>query len=443
MKASAKLKPKAKGRKVLLQRKKGKKWVKVDAAKQNAKGKATFRFTAPASGKHTYRAVAKKRGKLKPFTTKSRKLTILAPWVQLAASRDHSCGVRADGTAWCWGQNADRELGVGDTNRRSRSAKVKAGSNWRQIDVGPGRITGENHTCGLRGKGEVWCFGSNATGQLGRAQGAGNFFEGFAPGRVGNAADWSDVSAGGGSTCGIRKPGTLWCWGSYEFGQLGTGQSSPSTPALDYVSYPQKVGSASTWKQVSAGHSHACAVRTNGTLWCWGRNFYGELGLGDKSLRSSPVRVGGDTNWAQVAAGQSHTCAVRTNGTAWCWGSDDYRQLGDGDAVSPSQVPHPVGSGTSWTGISVSQSHTCGRQADSSVWCWGSRIFGQLGDGVIQGGGVGTPQRVSAGWASVASGGDHSCAIRTDGRAFCWGKNLFGQLGDGTEDDRSRPTRVR
>ncbi|GAB2884421.1 hypothetical protein GCM10027026_39770 [Myroides odoratimimus subsp. xuanwuensis] len=441
--ASARFTPKARGRKVLLQRRNGKRWVKVVAARQTRRGTASFRFTAPVSGTHRYRALATRRGALKPLATRAKRLTIRTSWVQLDASADHTCGVKSDGAAWCWGRNADRELGVGDTNDRSRAARVQVGSDWRRIDVGDGRITGENYTCGLRGTGSLWCFGSHATGQLGRTQGAGDLFAGFAPGRVGNATDWTDVSAGGGATCGIRHPGTLWCWGSYEFGQIGTGQSSPVAPSLDFASSPQRVGAGSTWKQVSVGKSHTCAVRTSGTLWCWGRNFYGELGLGDRSPRASPVQVGSGTSWAQVAAGMSHTCAVRTEGTAWCWGSDDYRQLGDGDAAQERLTPNQVGTAGTWTAISVSQSHTCARQADGSLWCWGWRGFGQLGDGVQAFDFVGTPRQLSGGWRAVTSGGDHSCAIHDDDRALCWGKNLFGQLGDGTDEDRSRPTRVR
>lgn len=441
--ASARFRPKSQGRTVVLQRKQGRKWVRVDVAKQDRQGTASFRFTAPRSGVHTYRALAQKRGGLGPVTTSSKKLRIVAPWVQLDVSADHSCGVKADGTAWCWGRNADKELGVGDTNDRSTSVKVRTGTDWRRIDVGDGRITGENYTCGLRGKGELWCFGSNATGQLGRAQGAGNPFEGRDPGRVGRAADWTDVSAGGGATCGVRRPGTLWCWGSYEFGQIGIGQSSAATPAVEYVSTPQQVGAATTWKQVAVGESHTCAVRTDGTLWCWGRNFYGELGLGTKTQSASPVQVGASTSWTQVAAGLSNTCAVRSDGTAWCWGDDAYRQLGDGDANQERLTPHQVGASSDWTAIGISQSHACARQSDSSLWCWGWRGLGQLGDGTQAFDFVGTPKRLSAGWRSVVSGGDHSCAIDNAGRASCWGKNLFGQLGDGTDDNRARPTRVR
>jgi alpha-tubulin suppressor-like RCC1 family protein len=137
-------------------------------------------------------------------------------------------------------------------------------------------------------------------------------------------------------TCAVRTDGTLWCWGRNSDGELGIGPgASKNTPA--------QVGKATDWSLVSSGGYstyHSCAVKTTGTLWCWGGNTSGQLGDGTRISRDTPTQVGSATNWSDVAPGSNHTCAVRTDGTLWCWGTNHNGQLGDGTGwmEAPTQV---------------------------------------------------------------------------------------------------------
>lgn len=231
------------------------------------------------------------------------------------------------------------------------------------------------------------------------------------------------ISAGGEHTCSVNTDQTLWCWGRNTYGQLGIKRSGP------YAVAPEQVGTRSDWRQVSAGGSSTCGVRGNGTLWCWGVNHRGQLGNGTTKVSDRPVQVGKKTTWATVSVGYTHACAIRTSGSLWCWGDNSAGQLGTGKATG-SGKPTRV-SGTQWKKVVVGGWHTCGLTTEKTLWCWGRNVFGQLGTGSYQPTKV--PTQVGAGkWRSVALSWTHTCGVTTAGQARCWGRNLEGQLGDGT-----------
>lgn len=199
-------------------------------------------------------------------------------------------------------------------------------------------------------------------------------------------------------------------------------------------------------EMAAGGYAHSCARLTDGTVRCWGFNFYGELGDGTLTTRSNPVAVSGLSGVAEVAAGHRHTCARLTDGTVRCWGRNNTGQLGDGTTGFGSPTPVAV-SGLSGVaelaaGGSDSGSHTCARLTDGTVRCWGDNTSGQLGDGTTTN--RSTPVAVSglSGVTHIAAGGAHTCARLTDGTVRCWGWNFRGQLGDGTTTNRSTPVAV-
>ena len=151
------------------------------------------------------------------------------------------------------------------------------------------------------------------------------------------------------AVCGLSSPGTLWSWGRNDAGQLGQGD-------ITYRSSPVQVGSLTNWNLIASGGGssiHIIATKTDGTLWSWGYNNYGELGLGDRTYRSSPVQVGSLTNWNSIACGSDYTLATKTDGTLWSWGFNGYNfygQLGLGDRTHRSS-PVQVGSLTNWNSI--------------------------------------------------------------------------------------------
>lgn len=248
-----------------------------------------------------------------------------------------------------------------------------------------------------------------------------------------NADPPSQTSAGGRHTCAVRGDGSLWCWGANYYGQLGTGDTVSGEE-------PRRVGSRNDWSSVSAGGMHTCAVRDNGSLWCWGLNYRGQLGLGGRSDKNEPKRVGDAKDWRSVSAGWVHTCATRDDGSGWCFGNNAYGQLGDGSR-NPSFEPTRVSRGGSWRSLEAGGWHTCGVGSDGSAWCWGRNLTGQVGDGTVLGRTV--PARIGqdADWVSLQPSWSHTCGLKNGGAASCWGGNEAGQLG-GADGDALAPRSV-
>ncbi len=231
------------------------------------------------------------------------------------------------------------------------------------------------------------------------------------------------VTSGGRHTCQIRGNGTLWCWGANFYGQLGTGDTT-SGPT------PRQVGEHDDWVDVSAGGMHTCGVRENGSAWCWGLNYRGQLGTGNRKDQTTPRRVGDGRDWEAVSAGWVHTCATTRDGTASCWGDNAYGQLGNGDQTD-SYDPARVTRGLTFREVSAGGWHTCGVTRGGAAFCWGRNIKGQVGDGTLK---IRVnPARVGQAddWVSVQPAWTHTCGLRDGGALSCWGGNEGGQLGGG------------
>jgi len=240
---------------------------------------------------------------------------------------------------------------------------------------------------------------------------------------------WLSVSSGFIHTCGITTNHSLYCWGGNTYGGLGVGDD------LNPRYIPQQVGTDTNWAKVTIGDYHTCAIKTTGALYCWGYNYEGNLGLGSNLTKqyNTPQRVGTSTRWASVSAGQEHTCGRLTTGALYCWGYDADGQLGVGDFDDHYQ-PTRVGASTNWTSVSAGGSHTCARLSSGSLYCWGDNSYTQLGIGA--GSDKNTPRKVgtSTRWSSVSGGGTFTCARHQTGSLFCWGFGGNGELGQGKDD---------
>ena len=247
-------------------------------------------------------------------------------WTHVAPGDQHTCATRANGTLWCWGDNAYGDLGIGNQTGQDRPRPVTtpAAGGWANVTAGG------DHTCAIRSGGTLWCWGDNAYGELGIGNQTGQ--DRPRPVTTPAAGGWASVTAGGDHTCAIRSGGTLWCWGDNAYGELGIGnQTGQDRPR------PVTTPAAGGWASVTAGGTHTCAIRSDGTLWCWGRNETGQLGIGNQNNQNLPrqVTTPAPGGWASVTAGGDYTCATRTGGTLWCWGFGDYGQLGTG-VIDPS-----------------------------------------------------------------------------------------------------------
>ncbi len=293
---------------------------------------------------------------------------------------------------------------------------------------------GQNHSVGLRNDGTLWAWGRNTVGQLGQGTASGS--NQTTPIQVGTAFDWRSITAGIDFSLALRADGTLWAWGDNSFGQLGLGDTIFRTS-------PQQVGTSTDWAAVAAGDSFVLARKTDGTLWAWGRNESGSLGLGDTTQRNTPTQVGTATNWAAISAGGFHSAALRSDGTLWTWGNNLSGQLGLGD-TSPRTTPTQVGTATDWAAISAGGFHVLAIRQDGSLWVWGRNNFGQLGLGDTTNRTTPTQLGTQTDWDQVSTGGFTSLALKTDGTLWAWGANAALNPATCTGDDviHNTPTQV-
>ncbi len=229
----------------------------------------------------------------------------------------------------------------------------------------------------------------------------------------------------------VTNAGTLWAWGDNSRGQLGLGDKGKKLS-------PVQVGTATNWKSVSAGWYHSLGVQADGTLWAWGDNSNGQLGLADKGRKSSPTQVGTGTNWVAVAAGQYHSLGLQADGTVWSWGSNDEGQLGRGGGSSVMQV----GAASDWAAIAAGDRHCVAVRTDGTLWAWGWNEAYQLGVGDLNRRSAPVQVGTATNWASVGAEFRYSMGIRRDGTLWAWGWNTQAQLGVGDDVDKPVPTRV-
>jgi alpha-tubulin suppressor-like RCC1 family protein len=318
-------------------------------------------------------------------------------WQDLAAGGGSVLAIDGDGSLWAWGENWWGQLGLGDTDGRATPTQVGTDTDWAAVDVSA------MHALALKTDGTLWAWGANGVGQLG----TGDTTDQLTPVQIGSDTDWIAVSAGGGFSLALKSDGTLWSWGTNNFGELGQGDTLARWS-------PDQVGTENDWVAISAAPNsgHGFALKAGGTLWAWGYNEDGQLGLGDfLSPRLAPTQVGTDTDWlGVVVASNGGGFALKSNGTLWAWGANGAGQLGLGDTLSR-LTPTQVGSAT-WIAVAPGGSHTLGLQADGTLWAWGNNFYGQLGlgDTVSRL----TPTQVgSATWSAVAAGDGFSLALRS------------------------------
>ena len=298
--------------------------------------------------------------------------------------------------------------------------------------INPHTITaGGAHTCGIDTAGKAWCWGSDQYGQLGD----GNDGQGteYAPVAVAGGLTFTQLTASRtGHTCGIDTAQRAWCWGRDYYGQLGDGDD---TQAAEYA--PVQVQGGHAFVQLTAAPNHSCGIDTAGNAWCWGGDISGEIGDGPDNGANeySPVAVAGGLTYSRLSASGNNTCGLTSTGAAWCWGADFSGQLGDGNPGPNEFAPVPVATNRTFTDLATGNTHSCAVETTGKAWCWGSDASGQLGDGNDGQGDESAPVMVSSGvsFTRLVAGYDHTCGVDSTGKAWCWGSDASGQLGDGND----------
>tara|TARA_B100000427_G_C15451916_1_gene569980 strand:- start:36 stop:1223 length:1188 start_codon:yes stop_codon:yes gene_type:complete len=292
---------------------------------------------------------------------------------------------------------------------------------------------------GIKTDGTLWGWGNQPGGQVGD----NTIIARSSPVQIGSGTDWGAVGSTGfyGGSVAIKTDGTLWVWGHNDEGQLGLNQSTPTR----YSSPVQIPGTnwSTAVKQFSGAYQGLQAIKTDGTLWMWGANGSGGLGQNNKTKYSSPVQVPG-TTWSQTSGGQLHTAALKTDGTLWTWGEGYSGQLGNNlnatARSSPIQIP-----GSTWSHVTCNMGTTYAIKTDGTLWAWGDNNSGQMGNNIGSNNGRrSSPAQIpGTTWNWVAGlGGYAAIASKTDGTLWSWGANSTGELGLNDVVYRSSPTQV-
>jgi alpha-tubulin suppressor-like RCC1 family protein len=245
---------------------------------------------------------------------------------------------------------------------------------------------------------------------------------------------YNQTTTGAAHNLAIYSDGALWAWGNNSYGQLGDGTNIDKNT-------PTKIGINTTWNSISSNSHHNLGIKNDGTLWAWGRNNHGQLGDGTNVDKNTPTQIGTDTNWSTISIGHFHSLALKNDGTLWAWGGNNGGQLGDGTNIDKN-TPIQIGTDTNWSKISGGRLHNSGIKNDGTLWAWGDNSFGQLGDGTNINKITPTQIGTDINWSTISSRDLHCLAIKNNGTLWAWGYNSLGQLGIGSYINQTTPTQI-
>ena len=286
--------------------------------------------------------------------------------------------IKSDGTLWATGSDVNGQLGDGTFGQGhvfKTLIQIGNATNWKAI------APNSYHTLALKTDGTLWAWGLNTSGQVGN----GSSLEQHVPVQIGTATDWKSIASADTSSIAIKNDGSLWAWGS-NGGCLGNGDLSINSVSVPTIVSSWQAGTDYDWKSVCSGPSanYFLAIKNNGKLYSFGglsSGGYGGLGHGlTDTVSSYPGQIGTDTNWQSVSVGSNSSFGIKTDGTLWAWGQNDYGQLGDGTTIDKG-YPVQIGTDTDWINVTAGYRHTVAQKAGGSLWAWGRGNSGQLGNG--------------------------------------------------------------
>ena len=362
----------------------------------------------------------------------------LNQWYDQDVAGNVSYSATDSASFYSWGRSYNGMLGVnfgGPSNDALSSPTQIPGTTW---NTDPRHCVANSYAFAhAKTDGTLWAWGLNWGGGLGQ----NNRTNYSSPVQVGSDTTWAAGQTNSNNSFGIKTDGTLWVWGRNTLFTMGNNQPSDWSG-----SSPVQIGSDATWssdygKYELAG-SCAQAIKTDGTLWGWGTNDYGRLGLNNGTSQAVAEQVGSDTDWSQLTAGYQHSLFLKTDGTLWAAGGDAWGATGlnlegnPGRRSSPTQIP-----GTTWKSVSAGNYHSAAIKTDGSLWTWGNGGTGRLGlNSTTE---YSSPVQVPGTTWNKVTAGENSCiASKTDGTLWVWGANENGVLGQNNETHYSSPTQI-
>ncbi len=344
-------------------------------------------------------------------------------------------------SAFVWGNNENGELGINVAHDSHRSSPVQLlGNLW---NVTKNRGDASNVPLQLKSDGTLWAWGSNSYGLLGQNQSTPTNYS--SPVQI-PGTNWALCSGSTSSAIATKTDGTLWTWGRNNYGTLGHNNTTQySSPVqIPGTTWPTTKGS------LICSSITAFAIKTDGTLWGWGRNGeYGQLGLNNKTDYSSPVQVGSETTWSQIDGAYNAVQAIKTDGTLWGWGYGSDGQLGLNQS-GPSKnfsSPKQVGSDTTWAIVDCGYNgSTMATKTDGTLWGWGNNTYGELGFNTADIKSSSPTQIPGTTWSTdinkMSCGSHTSALIKTDGTLWVMGRNVRGELGQNNLTKYSSPVQI-
>jgi alpha-tubulin suppressor-like RCC1 family protein/photosystem II stability/assembly factor-like uncharacterized protein len=385
---------------------------------------------------------------------------------QISGGVAHTLAIDYGGSVWAWGNNLYYQLGNGLPGDKTTPVRVKGyGGSGTLMEVSE-IAGGLYHSVALKKDGTVLAWGLNNFGQLGdstqtQREAPVYVLDEYASGSLQNI---KSVAAGQNHTLALMSGGTVWAWGDNQYGQVGDGVSGGARLYPVQVKDSDNSGFLTDITTIACGKWHSMALREDGTVWTWGDNNYGQLGSGvsgPSTYRLVPIQVVGPdgtgylTEIVAIAGGKNHSLALGSDGTVWAWGDNQFGQIGDNTYTLRTRPTRVRGSGgenilTGIVAIAAGHEHSLALRHDGTVWGWGSNMAGQLGDTTttnknipVQVTGGDTGESFLTGITDISAGSLYSISLRNDGTIWCWGINNSGQLGDSTVTQKNWPVQAK
>jgi alpha-tubulin suppressor-like RCC1 family protein len=332
-------------------------------------------------------------------------------------------------SVWSWGNNQFGGLGSNGGNPTNLPQQIQGLGDVQALAA-------FDHVLAVKSDGTVWGWGENGRSQLGGSAAFGS--SAFVPKQIPGLSNIKAVAAGISHSLALDANGEVWSWGYNGVGQLGNGNIAEMQ-----ISTPLKVAGLSEVVAIAAGHAHSLALKKDGSVWAWGYNYHGELGIGTAQNSGTPVKVLNLSSIVAIVASWDHSLALRSDGRVFSWGNNENGAVGDGSTTNVA-TPVLLSGLQGIKSVAAGWSHSLALATDGTLWAWGGNNSGQLGIGTTATVPIASPVKgpVLAGISRIAAGSDSSFAIKTDGTLWAWGGNANGQLGIGNNNDSTIPVPV-